>query len=326
MPSLEKSLGIGALHFGHFLSVEESRAIVEWAVNNGISYIDTSPIYGNGQSEDFVGYAIKGFRDRVTISTKFGLQTVKDANGRFGVVEEKQTKKNILQSVERSLERLKVDCIDNYVLHTYDSTTPLDEVLETLECISIDGKIASIGCSNFNPNQLSELILKSRNYPRLKLKNAQCHYNILERKAEKEFVPLVNEKKLSLVINRALGRGVLTGKYKTSEPLPENSRALSSDRIKNLLCPELLALTDELEAYAFTQDITLGQMSLLWLLQRIKIGVILIGVRNIVQLTENAGVLRKMLDSQQIMSIENIISQHKIGGLIYDSPPTFFEK
>lgn len=326
MLNLEKSLGLGALHFGHFLSAKESRAIVEWAVNNGISYIDTSPIYGNGQSEEFVGNAIKGFRNKVTISTKFGLQVVKDKNGRFGVAEEKQTKKNILRSVERSLKRLGIDCIDNFVLHAYDSTTPLEEVLETLEFITIDGKIASIGCSNFNPYQLSELIQKSRKYPKLILKNAQCHYNILERKAEREFIPLVNENNMSLVVNRALGRGILTGKYKKSEPLPTNSRAFSSERIKNLLSSELLELTDELEAYTVSQNITLSQMALLWLLQKIKMGVILVGVRNIVQLTENASVLRRKLDHQQIMSMENIIKQHKIGGLIYDSPPTFFEK
>ena len=90
------------------------------------------------------------------------------------------------------------------------------------------------------------------------LKNAQCHYNILERKAEKEFIPFVNENKMLLFVNRALGRGVLTGKYKISEPLPKNSRAFSSNRIKDLLNHELLALTDELETYAITQNIIFG--------------------------------------------------------------------
>ena len=203
-------VGLGCNNFGRRVDVDGTRAVVDAALEVGVTFFDTAESYGGGKSEEFLGEALRGRRDRVVLATKFGGAP---AEGRGSRVE-------IRRALEGSLERLQTDYVDLYQHHREDHATPLAETIETLDELVREGKIRAYGTSNYSPAKLEEAAgLAQEAYV-----SEQSEYSWLEREAEDELLPTCTRLGLAFIPYFPLASGLLTGKYRRGEPPPEGTR------------------------------------------------------------------------------------------------------
>lgn len=323
MKLYKNRIGIGALHFGNLVSKEISYDIIRKAFSNGISFIDTSPLYGNTYSEKIVGSAIKNFpRNKMTIASKVGLKK-KINNGQWGVEIMRLNKKNIIASVDRSLKNLNTDYLDLLQLHAFDKKTSIDETFECLERLITQGKILSVGISNYNPSEVRKVL---KNEISKNISYCQIHYNIFERKAELELLPLLKKNKITPLINRALARGILSDKYKLGEKFPKNSRADLSLRIKKNITRDLLICLLEIQKLSKNLGLSTSQLALIWHLLKEKDSIVIMGLRNLNQLKECIGVIKSKKKLNIVKKIDEIITYCNYSQKIYKKPVSFLEK
>jgi aryl-alcohol dehydrogenase-like predicted oxidoreductase len=208
-------VGIGCNNFGGRIGAEETRAVVEAALEAGITFFDTAEVYGNeGGSERLLGEILEGRREQVVIATKFGWK----ADAGLASAE------SIRRAVVGSLERLRTDYIDLYYLHRPDATVPLAETLGALDELVQAGTVRAIGCSNFTADQLAEADRVAREQGTTRFTVLQNHYNLLRRDDDADVLPLCRELGVSYVPYFPLASGLLTGKYRRGEPAPEGTR------------------------------------------------------------------------------------------------------
>lgn len=203
-------VGLGCNNFGRRVDVEGTRAVVDAALEVGVTFFDTAESYGGGQSEAFLGESLRGRRDQVILATKFGGAP---AEGRG-------SRDQIRRALEGSLERLQTEYVDLYQHHREDSATPLGETIEALEELVREGMIRAYGTSNYSPAKLEEAAgLASEAYV-----SEQSEYSWLERDAEQELLPTCRRLGLGFIPYFPLASGLLTGKYRRGEPAPEGTR------------------------------------------------------------------------------------------------------
>lgn len=320
------ALGVGALHFGVFCDQEATTRIIQRALDLGMNFIDTAPMYGNANSESFVKNAIKGRRSEVIIGTKVGLEPHFLADGTFGVEVVALNKRNIRHSVEKSLSNLGTDYIDLYQIHAFDASTPVGETMEALEELIREGKIRFAGCSNYDDAELNDAVKAADRQKLVRLVSLQCHYNLIERRAEQAIVPTCIEKNCSIICYRALCRGILTGKYKYNQPFPEGSRAQISNRVRRWLSKETLLLTQAIENYAQKYSRTLSELAISWLLSRPGVATVLVGVRDIKQLEVCARATDWRLTKADLHEIDKTINELGMTSQVRSLPETFLEK
>src|SRR5581483_8068385 len=184
------------------------RAVVLAAVDSGITFFDTADSYGDGYSEEFLGAALEGIRDRVVIATKFG-------NARRAQPEETlSSRRGIRKAVEVSLRRLGTDYIDLYQMHYPEERTPIEETLAALQELVLEGKVRYVGCSNFSAWQVVEAEFLARSTRSSRFISAQNAYNLIEADAEQELLPACQRFGVGLIPFRPLANGLLTGKYR----------------------------------------------------------------------------------------------------------------
>ena len=320
-------LGLGALHFGVFCDQEQTSRIVRAAHDGGVRFIDSAPMYGNGSSELLLGNAIAGIRDDLILSTKAGLTPIRRDDGTFGVEQARLTGEYLRESVEASLADLQTDRIDLFQLHAYDPITPLEETLGALESLVTEGKVRYVGCSNYNETELQSALAFCRDSSsRAALVALQCHYNLLESRAQKALLPMCSEHKLGVICNRTLARGILTGKYRPGEQPPEGSRAATSARIRSGLTDQTLDLVASLSSFAADHGKSVAQLAIAWLVQQADVTVALVGVRDLGQLNECIAGSKWKLEGRDLAAIEQIIAQHDMTEQVNTRPTTFLEK
>ena len=216
-------VGIGCNNFGRKLDLDGTRAVVDAALDAGITLFDTADIYGEpqGGSEELLGQALKGRRDDVVVATKFGM----DMNGLngpdFGAA---ASRRYIARAVEASLRRLGTDHIDLYQMHEPDPGTPIDETLAALDDLVRDGKVRYLGNSNFAGWQIADADWVASSNGRSRFISAQNHYSLLERSVEAEVIPACERFGLGMLPFFPLANGLLTGKYKRGGQPPAGSR------------------------------------------------------------------------------------------------------
>ena len=203
-------VGLGCNNFGRRVDEEGTRAVVDAALDAGVTFFDTAESYGDGRSEAFLGQALRGRRERVVLATKFGGDP---AEGR-GSGEE------IRRALEGSLRRLQTDYVDLYQHHREDHATALAETIETLDELVREGKIRAYGTSNYSPASLEEAVGLAREA----YVSEQSEYSWLERAAEEELLPTCRRLGLGFIPYFPLASGLLTGKYRRGEPTPEGTR------------------------------------------------------------------------------------------------------
>jgi aryl-alcohol dehydrogenase-like predicted oxidoreductase len=220
VPGLEVSLvGVGCNQFGRRVDSEGTRAVVDAALDAGITFFDTAESYGDGESELFLGRALQGRRDRAVIATKFGWGRGRDDNSVA-----RGHPEYVRQAIDGSLERLGVDYVDLYQYHRPDGVTPIEETLGAMDELVKAGKVRFIGCSNFSAAQVEEAEQASEARGLERFVTAQNRYSLLDRAVERDLVPVCKRLGIGVIPYFPLESGLLTGKYRRGEPAPEGTR------------------------------------------------------------------------------------------------------
>lgn len=211
-------IGLGGNNFGGRIGLEETRSVVDAALDCGVTLVDTADIYGNrGGSEELLGQVLAGRREHVVLATKFGMDM---GNGTVA----RGSRSYIRRAVEASLRRLQTDYIDLYQYHAPDGVTPLEETLATLDDLITGGKVRYIGSSNFAGWQVADADWIAQTQHQARFVSAQNHYNLLERDAEQELIPSYVNRGVGVLPYFPLANGLLTGKYSRGQAAPPGTR------------------------------------------------------------------------------------------------------
>jgi aryl-alcohol dehydrogenase-like predicted oxidoreductase len=274
--------------------------LIDLCLDAGVNLFDTADIYSNGLSEEILGRAIEGKRDRLLISTK--------ATFRFGdgPNDVGSSRYHLIRSCENSLRRLKTDYIDIYHMHGFDAITPIDETLSTLDTLVKSGKVRYIACSNFSGWHLMKSLAISAKYGWARYIGHQVYYSLIGRDYEWELMPLGLEEKVSSLIWSPLGWGRLTGKIRRGQPTPEVSRLhKTADKGPQVSDELLYQVVDALDQVAQETGKTVPQIALNWLLQRPTVATIIMGARNEEQLKQNLGAVGWNLTPEQVTKLDD---------------------
>ena len=220
-------VGLGTNNFGWRCNYEQSLAVIDAALDTGITLFDTADIYGQGTSEEYIGRALEGRRDGVVLATKFGSPMEEHPEERRG------TRDYIRWAIEGSLRRLRTDVIDVYQLHRPDEETPIEHTLEALHELVQEGSVRHIGSSNFSAAQLEEADGIARERGLTRFVSAQNEYSLVERELEDEILPLCERLGIGMLPYFPLASGLLTGKYTRGEAATEGrlaDRAIPEER------------------------------------------------------------------------------------------------
>mgnify|MGYP003582090332 CR=1 FL=1 len=287
---------------------KDSIAAIHAYIDNGVTSIDTAPVYGFGYSEELVGKAIKNYsRDKVQILTKFGM--VWDMQKGDLAMESKDNEGNpikvyryagydkIISDVELSLQRLQTDYVDLIQLHWPESTTPVAETMRAMEKLLKDGKAKAIGVCNYNAALLAEA------EQTVKLSSNQVPYSMLRRHIEAEVVPYALENHLSIIAYSPMERGLLTGKYKTAENLAEGDHRNSY--FKRFDMNQVQSLLENLAALATKYSASVSQLVLAWTFHQPAVTAALAGARNALQAEENAKAMHIKISDEDLALIRS---------------------
>jgi aryl-alcohol dehydrogenase-like predicted oxidoreductase len=215
-------VGLGCNNFGGRIDLDRSGAVVEAALDAGVTLFDTADIYGNyGGSETILGEMLAGRRDQVVLATKFGMD-MHGANGAdYGA---RGSRRYIRRAIEASLRRLRTDHVDLYQYHQPDGITPVEETLQAMSELVTEGKVRYLGSSNFAAWQVAEADWTSRQRGLARFISAQNQYSLLDRSVEAELVPACERYGIGILPFYPLANGLLTGKYRRGEPAPPGTR------------------------------------------------------------------------------------------------------
>jgi aryl-alcohol dehydrogenase-like predicted oxidoreductase len=319
------ALGLGGLHFGNLCDQVLTNRIIHQALDAGVNFIDTGPLYGDSCSEAFIGNAIRGRRYDVIIATKVGLESRKAEDGTFGVAVIPLNERNIRSGLEKSLKALGTDYVDLYQVHAFDHETPIEETMAILDSLVNEGKVRFIGCSNYLQGELRTASEAARKNRGTDFVSFQAHYNLIERRAEQEVLQDCRNLGVGVVCNRPLSRGILTGKYKIGRNLPESSRAVFSYRIRRWLLEPTLNLVAAFEEFARHRGHTVVELAIAWLLAQPGISSVLAGARNIQQLEANIKAIEMKLSEDDLMEIDKIIEGMDLMSQVKSMPECLFE-
>ncbi|MDB4977790.1 MAG: aldo/keto reductase [Myxococcaceae bacterium] len=281
--------------------VEEAKRLVDVCLEAGLNMFDTADVYSGGRSEEILGQAIAGRRERVLISTKATFRTGDGPN------DVGSSRFYLTRAVEASLRRLRTDYVDLFQLHGFDALTPVEETLSTLDDLVRAGKIRYLGASNFSGWHLMKSLAVSEKYGWSRYVAHQAYYSLIGRSYEWELMPLGLDQKVGAVVWSPLGWGRLTGKLRRGQKLPEQSR-LNSKLNVDIAPPVddeyLYRVVDALDAVAAETGKSVPQIALNWLLSRPTVSTVVIGARNEEQLRQNLGALGWSLTASQISLLD----------------------
>ncbi|MHB9756299.1 aldo/keto reductase [Streptomyces sp. BYX5S] len=279
--------------------VEEARRMVDLSLERGVTLFDTADVYSDGASEEVLGAALKGRRDRALISTKAALPTG-DGPYDAGV-----SRSRLIASVDAALRRLDTDRIDLFQLHAYDASTPVEEVLATLDDLVRAGKIRYTGVSNYAGWQLMKGLDTAERHGWPRFAAHQVYYSLAGRDYEWELMPLAKEEGVGAVVWSPLGWGRLTGRIRRGQPLPAESRLHRTAQFGPPIEDEhLYRVMDALDEIAEETGRAVPQIAINWLLRRPTVSTVLIGARNEEQLTQNLGAIGWELTPEQVAKLD----------------------
>ncbi len=215
-------VGLGTNNFGARIDYEQSKAVLDEAIEQGITLVDTADIYSQGTSEEFIGRALEGRRDAVFVATKFGKPMNENPSESRGSAE------YVRWAVEGSLRRLRTDVIDVFQMHEPDPSTPVEETLGALDELVREGKVRWIGSSNYSPTQVEEADTIARERGLTRFLAAQNEYSLVKRGAEDELLPECDRLGIGVLPYFPLASGLLTGKHAPGK-VPSEGRLAGRD-------------------------------------------------------------------------------------------------
>ncbi|MBA4122040.1 MAG: aldo/keto reductase family protein [Acidobacteria bacterium] len=302
----DSDLQISEISLGSWLTYsggverEAAEQCVRKAFEVGINFFDTANIYGKGASELFLGEVLKNVpRESYILATKLYFPMTETDSGLSRVQIHKQ--------LNDSLRRLQTDYVDLYQCHRYDENTPLEETMIALTEVVQEGKARYIGFSEWNAEQIKAAIEITGIE---KFMSSQPQYSILWREPEAEVFPVCAENGIGQIVWSPLAQGVLTGKYKAGQPIPQDSRAandLMNVFIDRLLTEPILNAVERLRPIAASENLSLAQFALAWVLRDKRVSSAIIGATRPEQVADNAAASGVRLSPETLTAIDEII-------------------
>ena len=297
-------VGLGSwLTYGGATENDAAQACIERAYDLGINFFDTANVYARGKSEEVVGKSLAAYRrDSYVLATKVYFPMGDGPNDR-GL-----SRKHIVEQCELSLKRLGTDYIDLYQAHRYDTETPLEETLMAFDDLTRQGKIIYYGVSQWSAAQIERAVDIARLKGLHPVASNQPVYHALNRDLEKEVMPVCGREGIGLVVYSPLAQGLLTGKYRPGQPLPEGSRA--ADPTQNMflnkgnLDEAVLERIQSVVPIAERLGITMSQLALAWCLRRPEVSSVIIGASKPAQVDDNAGASGVVLSESDTAAID----------------------
>ncbi|ALB70371.1 aldo/keto reductase [Cronobacter muytjensii] len=281
---------------------DEANQLIAQALAGGINIIDTADIYSFGQSERITGVALKELgvaRSDIILATKTGGVMGKGPNDRGA------SRGHIMDSVQRSLERLQVDHIDLYQIHASDSVTPVEETLRALDDLTRQGLVRYVGVSNWAAGRLGKALGLSEALHATRFETLQAYYSIASRDIERELVPLVNEEKLGLMVWSPLAGGLLSGKFGPGASADRNARRSTFD-FPPVDRDHAWRCVAEMRAIADARSVSVSQIAIAWLLARPAVTSVIIGVKRSEQLTDNLAAAAITLTTDELARLDAV--------------------
>jgi aryl-alcohol dehydrogenase-like predicted oxidoreductase len=291
---------------------KDSIRAIEACLDQGISTIDTAPIYGFGLSEEIVGQAISGKRPQYEILTKAGMRwddtkgvhyfTTTNNEGASCEVYKYSGKDSVIAECENSLKRLGTDYIDLYQIHWPDDSTPIEETMEALQILMDQGKIRAAGVSNYSIKQMKQAASF------INLASNQLAYSMVRRDIEDDIVPWCVEKECSILAYSPLQRGLLTGKIGPDFSFSPGDSRPGLPHFKPGNVGKVNGFLDQIRPLAEEKGVSLSQLVIRWTIQRPGISVALVGARNETQVTQNALASSFELSAKEMESINRSLA------------------
>ena len=299
-------VGLGCNNFGGRLDVQQTRAVVDAAIDEGITLFDTAETYGGaGASELALGEVLQGRRDKIVLATKFGHQGADMGYGPAAGA--KGGRSYIKIAVEKSLTRLKTDYIDLYQLHTPDPVTPIEETLAALDDLVTEGKVRYLGHSNLSGWQIADAAHAARAGGRTPFISAQNHWSLLERDAEREVVPAARHFGLGVLPYFPLANGLLTGKVRRGEGVPAGTR-LAEPRRAGYVTDAKLDAVEALIAWGQEQGVSILQIAIGGLAAQPGCASVIAGATSAEQVRANAAAGQWRPTDDQLAAIDKLVA------------------
>lgn len=277
--------------------VKEATSLIDAALEMGCNLFDTADAYSGGLSEQILGGAIAGRRDKVLLATKTGM-SMNDGPNSMGTSRDK-----IIRSCEASLKRLGTDYIDLYQLHSFDAMTPIEETLRALDDLTRAGKIRYFGVSNYSGWQLMKMLALADRHALPRPVTHQVYYALTDRDFEWELMPLGIDQHVGTLVWSPLAGAKLSGKVGRGKAPPADSRS-ATDASWEVPEDRLFAITDVLEGLSEELGQSIPRIALAWLLSRPTVSSIVIGARNVAQLQDNLAAAEVKLGAEQIARLD----------------------
>ena len=300
--SLEVStVGVGCNNFGGRIDEERTREVINAALDDGINFFDTADMYADGHSEELIGKILGPRRRDVIIATKFGNQMPGQGSG--------ARPEYVRKAIDASLRRLRTDYIDLYQQHVPDPEVPIAETLGALDQLVKSGKVREIGCSNFSAEQIREAQAASRSKRgSARFVSVQNEYSLLHREPERGVLAECEREGLALLPFFPLKSGLLTGKYRKGQPIPEDTRVAKYERYRKLLTDENLDKIEALIDYAQSRGHTVLDLAISWLLAHRPVASVIAGASSAEQIHANVRAASWEITSRELDEIDTALS------------------
>jgi aryl-alcohol dehydrogenase-like predicted oxidoreductase len=296
-------VALGTMQFGDRMNMgnlgqEDATRMVKLALDRGINFIDTADVYSLGQSETLVGNALRGVRQEIVLATKVRLPMSENFN-RSGA-----TRVNIMREVEGSLKRLQTDYIDLYQVHGWDSNTPLEETLRTLNDIVRQGKVRYIGLSNLMSWQAATAVMLQERLGLEKYVTAQMYYSLVGRGLEYEFQSFAKYHNIGILVWSPLAGGFLTGKYSRANPAPTGTRFAEAGSFVPFDREMGYRVVETLKEIAGRHETSPARVALSWVLTRQAISSVIVAARKDEQLEDNIRAVDLRLSDGEVQLLD----------------------
>jgi len=296
-------VALGSMQFGGKMNMgnlgqEATTRMVKLALDRGINFIDTADVYSRGESETLLGNALKGVREEIVLATKVRLP-MSDNFNRSGA-----TRVNIMRGIESSLKRLQTDHVDLYQVHGWDSNTPLEETLRTLDDIVRQGKSRHIGLSNHLSWQAAVALALQERMGLEKYVTAQMYYSLVGRGLEHEFQSFAQYSNLGILVWSPLAGGFLAGKYGRADPAPGGTRFAEAGQFVPFEKETGYRVVDALKEVAGRHGVSCARVALAWVLARPAISSVIIAARNPENLEDNIKAVDLQLTAEDTRQLD----------------------
>jgi aryl-alcohol dehydrogenase-like predicted oxidoreductase len=296
------AIGLGCNNFGMRIDEPASAAVVNQALESGITHFDTAATYGDGKSEEFLGAALGKRRDDVVVASKFG-----GAARQAGPGPAPASRRSVVQSCENSLRRLGTDFIDLYYLHRVDPLTPIDETLHALTRLVEQGKVRYIASSNMAGWQIVDADHVAGRRGLVRFSGCQVEWSLLNRRVEREIVPASRAFDVGVVPYFPLASGLLTGKYRRGQEFPADSRLASAPHWAAMATEGRFDRIDQLTALAQTHGHTILDLAIGWLLGQPGVSSVLTGATKPEQVRANVASAAWVPDAEAMAEVAAVL-------------------